>query len=153
MNEDLEKILESLPEEEKNNFYEKVKKQAQDAVKKIEEQKKKEEEAKKFKASGHWETENDEIKISADIEQEDSKRIHFNIGSESEFYLDKNSFFNFAKMVEDIYEKTKEFPELKLPNCPSDSWQNYINEISKKISDFANYDYAPFRNTKIFHIR
>ena len=159
MNEELEKILEILPEEEKRSFIEKVKQQAQSAAKKQEEERKKkeeerkklEEERKNFKASGHWETEEDGgIKISIDVDAEDRKLIHFNINNgEEQFSFDKNAFFNFAELVSDAYSALKE--EKKSTEI-GDPWFDYVSSIAKNIANPTRFA-TPIKRGKIFHIR
>lgn len=152
MSEELEKILESLPEEERKSFIEKVKVQAQNAVKVLEENKKKEEEKKKFKASGQWETENDEFKASLEINSEDMKSINVSINTKDiHFALTKNEFFNFAKMVEDAYSSLKEDNEK--PSAIEDSVYKYVRDIANRISDMHSLMDYPCRRGKIFHIR
>lgn len=151
MNEELEKILEILPEEEKRSFIEKVKQQAQSAVKAAEEKKKLEEERKNFKASGHWETEEDGgIKISIDVDAEDRKLIHFNINNgEEQFSFDKSAFFNFAELVSDAYSALKE--EKKSTEI-GDPWFDYVSSIAKNIANTTRFA-TPIKRGKIFHIR
>ena len=151
MSEELEKILESLPEEEKQSFMEKVKAQAQNAVKMAAERKEKEEEEKKFKASGHWETEEkDGIKMSLDVNSEDRKQINFKIG-EVEFSLSKNEFFNFAKLLTDAFESLND--EEEKSKLSDDPWLKYVDDIAKNISNASLALNWPSRRGRYFRIR
>ena len=147
MNSEIEQILESLPEEQKTNFYEKVKKQAQEAVKLVVEEKKKEEEQKQFKATGHWETEDDELKITLDIEEDSKTEIKLHIGDNVQFSWNKKEFFNFCKLLEDACNVLSD--EDKSPRDISET----INSIAKIISTSPFYirPRMPFRS-KFFHL-
>ena len=153
MNKELDHILESLSEEERKSFYENVKKQAQDAVKLSSEQKRIKDEQSKFKATGHWETEDeDNVKISIDIDEENRKLINFSIDDGAiKFSLGKKTFFNFCKLLADVHDALKEYKNRTIPM--SDELVDTINSIADTIS--CNPYLArmkPFRS-KIFHIR
>lgn len=148
MNNELDQILESLSEEEKTSFYDKVKKQAQEAVKIAAEEKKKREANKEFKATGHWETEDDDLKIALDIEEDNKTEIKFNLSNDVAFSLSKKEFFNFCRLLEDAYSTLNE-EEGKSPKDISET----INSIAKIISASPYFirPRLPFRS-KIFHI-
>ena len=153
MSEELNEILNSLSEEEKKSFIEKVKEQAKNAVKAFEEKKKQEEEQKKFKATGHWESEDNEIKMTADIKEDNKDTIEFTAGKTDDpvkFSMKKNEFFNFFKMLEEVNSFVKEEENLTIP--ASDPWFEYINDIAKSISN-ASRLCSPCRRSRIFHIR
>ena len=154
MSEELEKILESLPEEEKNSFIERVKAQAENAVKLAAERKEKEEEKKRFKASGHWEAEEkDGIKMSLDIDSEDRKQINFKIG-ENEFSLSKNDFFNFAKLLNDAYGSLSEEKDGENAVLSDDPWFDYISSIANNITNASlALNWPNRRRNKFFRIR
>ena len=152
--EELKDIIKNLSEEEQKNFFDKVKQQAQSAAKTAAERKKKEEEKKKFKASGHWESEDNEIKMTADIKEEEKDKIEFTVGKIDEpikFSMSKNEFFNFFKMLEEVHSFVKEEEEKHTDY----SWQKYLTDIANAISSSTSdlRDYRPRRRNSIFYIR
>ena len=152
MTDELNELIKSLPEEEKRNFFEKVKLQAQSAVKTAAEKNKKEEEKKTFKASGLWESSDQETTMTIDIKEEQRDQIEFYLSSKDEesiqFSMTKNEFFNFAKMVEEAHKFTKEEES-------DDSWKKYITDIANALESSVLELREPRqrRRNGIFYIR
>ena len=150
MFDELKSIISNLSEEEQKNFYEKVKLQAQAEANSAAERKKKEEESKKFKASGHWESSDNETSMSIDIKEEQKDQIEFTLSSKTEdtikFSMTKNEFFNFSKMVQEAYNFTKE-------EQTEDAWKKYITDIANAISSSPSFIRSPRRRNSIFYIR
>ena len=147
MNEELNKLLESLPEEEQGKFIENAKKQIQAAIKTAAEKKAKEEQKKQFKATGHWETETEEAdsKITLDITEDNKNEIIFDLNNgDISFALTKKEFFNFYNLLTDAYNTLKE-------SKPSDDIFQSLKEIADAIST-PHRCRKPFRD-KIFYIR
>ncbi len=151
MNEELNKLLNELPEEEQSKFIENAKKQLQASLKSAADRKAKEEQKKLFKASGHWETESEEkdSKITLDITEDNKKEIIFDFNNgDISFALTKKEFFNFYNLLKDAYESLKE------ENNTEDPWTKYIENIAKNIARSSRLiePIRPRYRSKIFHI-
>ena len=165
MSEELEKILEGLTEEQKNAFMEKVKKDAELAVKTAAVEKEKEEAKKLFKATGHWEYSDENNKLTADISEENKKVINIQLDEQNVIELSKEEFFNLFALLKDVYSSVKE-DDTKFQNDVLASLREWQKKMSEE-NDFGNwwsrytegldkifYPNGGRRNrSRIFHIR
>ena len=149
MNEELNQLLEGLSEEQKAKFMEKVKKDAEVAVKTAAAEKEKEEAKKLFKATGNWETETSDYKFKATI-NDDSKKfvditfVDHNAPKCDKSYdgitmrLKKEEFFNFVKMLNDVYSSVKEENTEENENSVLDALREWQKKMSEE-NDFGSW--------------
>jgi len=162
-NMEIEKLLEGLSEEQKAKFLEKVKKDAEKAVKTAAEEREKEEAKKLFSGFGSWDLEDGGKKYKAVIDQNDRKYIKIFLGNDHIIELSKSEFFNIQKLLSRVYKSVKDehqdlfdsiddqFPEADkiselLGSCSS-MFPKFFQEIE------LNPSCRKRRNNQIFHIR